>query len=168
MCDDKQVDVAVMDFLKAFDVVPHKCLLNKIDFYGIRGNALMWIEAFLAGRTQQVVVDGEMLDIAPVTSGIPQGSVLGPILFLTFITDMTESVSSRCCLFADDSIIYREVTTESHCVSLQEDLDKFEQWESTWGMTFNPSKFNIIHIMRKKEPMLVHIPHQGYQLGCSW
>ena len=154
MCDGKQVDVAVMDFSKKFDVVPHKHLFNKLGFYGIRGNALMWIEAFLAGTTQQVVVDGEMSDIAPVTSGIPQGSVLGPILFLTYINDMPESVSSRCHLFADDSIIYREVTTESDCVSLQQDLDKLEQWENTWGMKFNPSKCNIIHIMRKKEPIL--------------
>ena len=98
MCDGKQVDVAVMDFSKAFDVVPHKRLLNKLDFYGIRGNALMWIEAFLAGRTQ-VVVDGEMSDIAPVTSGVPQSSVLGPILFLTYINDMPESVSSRLSPF---------------------------------------------------------------------
>ena len=154
MCSGKQVDVAVMDFSKAFDVVPHQRLLNKLNFYGIRGNALKWIEAFLTGRTQQVVVDGEMSDIAPVTSGVPQGSVLGPILFLTFINDMPETVSSRCRLFADDSIIYREVLTESDCVSLQEDLGKLEQWEKTWGMSFNPTKCNIIHMSRKKDPLL--------------
>ena len=143
-----------MDFSKAFDVVPHQRLLNKLNFYGIRGNALKWIEAFLTGRTQQVVVDGEMSDIAPVTSGVPQGSVLGPILFLTFINDKPETVSSRCRLFADDSIIYREVLTESDCVSLQEDLGKLEQWEKTWGMSFNPTKCNIIHMSRKKDPLL--------------
>ena len=111
----------------------------------------MWIEAFLVGRTQQVVVDGEMSDIAPVTSGVPQGSVLGQILFLTYINDMPESVSSRYCLSADDSIIYREVTTESDCVSLQQDLDKLEQWENTWGMKFNPSKCNIISRTRTEQ-----------------
>ena len=154
MCSGKQVDVAFMDFSKAFDVVPHQRLLNKLNFYGIRGNALKWIEAFLTDRTQQVVVDGEMSDIAPVTSGVPQGSVLGPILFLTFINDMPETMSSRCHLFADDSIIYREVLTESDCVSLQEDLGKLEQWENTWGMSFNPTKCNIIHMSRKKDPLL--------------
>ena len=143
-----------------------KCLLNKLDSYGISGNALMWIEAFLAGRTQQVVVDGEMSDIAPVTSSVPHGSVLGPILFLTFVNDMPESVNSRCCLFAENSIRYGEVTTESNCVALQQDLDKLEQWENTWGMTFNPSNCNIIHITRKKEPMLYTYQIKGTDLNA--
>ena len=81
-------------------------------------------------------------------------SVLGPILFLTFINDMPESVSSRCHLFADDSIIYREVITESDCDILQEDLLQLEKWEKTWGMSFNPTKCIIIHISRKKAPIL--------------
>ena len=154
MCSGKQVDVAVIDFSKAFHVVLHRRLLNKLNFYGIRGNALNWIEAFLTGKAPQVVVDGETSDLAPVTSGVPQGSVLGPILFLTFINDMPESVSSRCRLFADDSIIYREVIMERDCDILQEDLFKLEKWEKTWGMSFNPTKCNIIHISRKKTPIL--------------
>ena len=146
----KQVDVAVMDFSKAFDVVPHKRLLSKLDFYGIWGCTLNWIDAFLSDRIQQVVIDGEFSDVAPVTSDVPQGSVLGPILFLCFINDMPESVSSQCRLFADDSIIYREISIVNDCTSLQHDLDALEKWEGTWGMSFNPSKCNVIHVSRKK------------------
>ena len=85
----------MIDFSKAFDVVPHKRLANKLYVYGIQGNTLMWIKDFLKDRTHQVVVDGEASDIAPVSSGVPQGSVLGPILFLTFINDMPEAVTSK-------------------------------------------------------------------------
>ena len=127
----RQVDVAVMDFSKAFDVVPHQHLLRKLEFYGIGGSSLVWIEDFLTGRTQQVVIDSEFLVVAPVTSGVPQGSVLGPILFLSFIKDMPECVSSKCRLFADDSIIYREVRTDRDCTQLQDDLDPLEHWEKT-------------------------------------
>ncbi len=154
MCDGKQVDVAVMDFSKAFDVVPHKRLLNKLHFYGIRGCTSKWIQDFLTDRTQQVVIDGQSSDTAPVTSGVPQGSVLGPILFLTFINDMPECVKSKARLFADDSIIYRDITSTSDCTDLQNDLKSLERWEKVWGMSFNPSKCHIIHISRKKKPIL--------------
>ena len=79
-----------------------------------------------------MVIDGEFSDVVPVTSGVPQGSVLGPILFLCFINDMPESVSSQCRLFADDSIIYREISTVNDCTILQHDLDALEKWEGTW------------------------------------
>ena len=160
----RQVDVAVMDFSKAFDVVPHQRLLRKLEFYGIGGSSLVWIEDFLTGRTQQVVIDSEFSVVAPVTSGVPQGSVLGPILFLSFINDMPECVSSKCRLFADDSIIYREVRTDRDCTQLQDDLDSLERWEKTWGMCFNPSKCNIIHVSRKKEPILQKYHIKGTDL----
>ena len=148
----RQTDVAVMDFSKAFDVVPHKRLLYKLKYYGIRGSTLKWIEDFLTGRTQQVVVDGEVSDVAPVTSGVPQGSVLGPFLFLAFINDMPECVTSRCRLFADDSIIYRKVDNDDDAGALQKDLDALQKWESDWGMSFNPIKCNTIHVSRKRQP----------------
>ncbi len=153
MCDGNQIDIAVMDFSKAFDVVPHKRLLTKLEYYGIQGNILSWIEDFLSDRTQQVVVDGESSDIAQVTSGVPQGSVLGPILFLAFINDMPDCVNSSCRLFADDSIIYRNVNSENDARVLQQDLDALHKWETEWGMRFNPSKCHVLQVTRKKNPL---------------
>lgn len=102
----EQVDMVVLDFSKAFDKVPHKRLLSKLWNYGVRGNTHGWIQSFLVDRTQRVVVDGEASDWVHVESGVPQGTVLGPVLFLAFINDLPRSVQSRVCLFADDCVIY--------------------------------------------------------------
>jgi ribonuclease P/MRP protein subunit RPP40 len=149
--DKEQVDMVVLDFSKAFDKVPHKRLMTKLRNYGIRGNTHKWIESFLVNRTQRVVVDGEASDWAEVQSGVPQGTVLGPILFLAFINDLPRSVKSHTRLFADDCVIYRSVKAEEDCISLQEDLAKLEQWENTWCMSFNPDKCSTISITRKKK-----------------
>ena len=152
MAKGKQTDVAVMDFSKAFDVVQHKRLLSKLQYHGIQGSTWKWIKDFLSDRTQQVVVDGEVSDVAPVVSGVPQGSVLGPFLFLIFINDMPECVASECRLFADDSIIYRTIKSDDDADILQKDLEALEKWEKDWGMSFNPTKCNTMHVSRKKQP----------------
>ena len=152
LCDGNEIDIAVMDFSKAFDVVPHRRLLYKLSHYGVQGNTLTWIKSFLSNRSQRVVVDGEYSDTAPVTSGVPQGSVLGPILFLLFINDMPDCVQSCCRLFADDSIIYRKVNNDEDATILQNDLDALHKWETDWGMQFNPSKCQILHVSKKKQP----------------
>ena len=100
----KQHDIAVLDFSKAFDRVPHERLLTKLQHYGVRGNTHRWIRSFLSERSQRVVVDSAAIESAPVVSGVPQGSVLGPILFLVFINDLPDSVSSRTRLFADNCV----------------------------------------------------------------
>jgi len=105
----KQVDVAVLDFSKAFDVVPHRRLLGKHRHCGIDGLTLAWIESFLSGRSQRVIVDGVCSGWSPVLSGVPQGTVLGPLLFLIYINDLPDCVTSRVRLFADDCLIYREI-----------------------------------------------------------
>ena len=154
MTEGKQVDAIIMDFSKAFDVVPHGSLLVKLAYYGIRGSTLGWIDSFLNGRTQRVIVDGVQSQLAPVTSGVPQGSVLGPILFLTYINDMPECITSQARLFADDTIVYRTIEDNKDCETLQSDLQSLEAWEAKWGMCFNPSKCETIHITRKKHPLV--------------
>ena len=102
-----------MDFAKAFDKVSHRLLAEKLDHYGIRGLTLKWITNFLANRTQRVVVEGRMSDSAPVTSGVPQGTVLGPILFLIYINDLpSRAHHSTIHLFADDCIIQKIIKAE--------------------------------------------------------
>ena len=105
----KQTDTTVLDFSKAFDKVSHQLLSIKLDYYGIRGSTLRWINSFLSDRTQKVILEGAVFDTVKVTSGVPQVSVLGPILFLIYINDLPNSLSSKVRLFADDAIVYREI-----------------------------------------------------------
>ena len=105
----KQADLIITDFAKAFDKVPHRRLAYKLEYYGIRNDILQWITTWLSGRTQKVVTDGVNSDPAPVLSGVPQDSVLGPILFLIFISDIPDNINSTVCLFADYCILYRNI-----------------------------------------------------------
>ena len=116
----------------------------------MRGKTLRWIECFLRGRTQQVVVEGEQSAPAPVTSGVPQGTVLGPLLFLVYINDLPWSVTSASRLFADDCLIYRVVNNTADSDALQKDLESLQTWEQHWQMSFNPDKCEVIRITNKK------------------
>ena len=147
-----QTDLIIMDFSKAFDKVPHKRLQHKLSYYGIRENNLQWISNFLSNRTQRVVIDGAYSESADVTSGVPQGTVLGPILFLLFINDLPDNLSSPVRLFADDCVLYRTVKSESDEKILQNDLNILTQWEQSWQMEFNPSKCHVMHVSRKRKP----------------
>ncbi|CAH1259103.1 VWDE [Branchiostoma lanceolatum] len=161
---NKQVDVAVLDFSKAFDTVPHERLLSKLEHYGISDLLQSWFRAFLTERTQRVVFDGGTSKAVRVTSGVPQGTVLGPLLFLLYINDLPSSVDSHVRLFADDCLIYRTISTPSDAQGLQSDLDALTDWQNRWLMSFNPSKCHILHITRKKHPILTQYSLSGEAL----
>ena len=149
-----QTDVILLDNEKAFDKVSHRHLLAKVHHYGIHGNTFSWIRDFLRSRTQLVLVDGQKSEESNVTSGVPQGSVLGPLLFLIFINDLPDCVnSSTVRLFADDTILYRQITSPADSEKLQQDLDALQNWESKWLMRFNASKCQALQVTNKKSPI---------------
>ena len=123
MTEGKQTDLILLDFNKAFDKVNHLKLLYKLQVHGVQSKTLGWIESFLVGRSQTVVLDGEGSDELPVLSGVPQGSVLGPILFLLYINDLPENVQSQVRLFADDTAVYLTVQDPNDSERLQSDLN---------------------------------------------
>ena len=153
--DREQLDMVLLDFSKAFDKVPHGRLLHKLQFYGIRGHTHQWVSDFLNNRTQQVVLEGSISNTSHVTSGVPQGSVIGPMLFLLFINDLPEYLSpnSTVRLFADDCMLYHNIKIEEDALHLQEDIDALQRWESDWLMEFNPHKCQVLHVTNKRKPI---------------
>ena len=142
----KQTDLIIMDFAKAFVIVSHRRLLYKLDYYGIRGSTHRWISSWLSSHSQQVVLDGQVSDPVPVLSGVPQGLVLGPVLFLVFINDLPDNIRSSVCLFADDCVLYRKIYSPSDCLILQDDLDRLAQKEADWQMKFNVAKCHSMRV----------------------
>ena len=166
MNNGKQTDVIVMDFAKAFDKVGHRRLIEKMKYYGVGGKTNKWIKDFLAGRSQRVVLDGEKSYNAEVLSGVPQGSVLRPYLFLFCISDMPERLHQETTvrLFADDTIAYLAVINNQDAEKLQEDLTKLEKLEQTWQMKFHPGKCQVLTMTRKKEPIHFDCVLHGHKL----
>ena len=144
----KEVDLIYLDFCKAFDKVPHKRLLIKMQkyVYGIKGNILNWVKAFLNERQQRVIVNGSASSWEDITSGIPQGSVLGPILFLIFINDLPGAVAGLIKLFADDAKVYSAVESNQKELALQNQVTRSETWTALWQMFFNILKCHHLHI----------------------
>ena len=140
--DGKSFDVIYLDFRKAFDSVPHERLLLKLKSYGIDGKFFLWIQDFLKGREQYVKVGDKISETRNVTSGIPQGSILGPILFLIFINDLPDCVDSICTIFADDTKNYN--SSEEHDV-MQRDVNALQNWSNLWQLFFNSGKCKCIY-----------------------
>ena len=136
------LDVVYCDFMKAFDKVPHRRLIYKIDKYGIKGNILGWIDSFLSNRSQKVVINNSKSSTAPVTSGIPQGSVLGPLLFVIYINDLPGVVDDKSYvfLFADDTKLFRQIQSSNDVLILQNDIKNLIEWSNKWLLKFHPDK----------------------------
>ena len=139
------VNIIYLDFQKAFDKVPHQRLLLKLKAHGIGNSITDWIEQWLTDRRQRVVVDGEVSNWKSVLSGVPQGSVLGPILFLIYINDLDDSITSNVLKFADDTKRFRKVNTDGDKQHLQNDLDRLVKWSEKWQMLFNFGKCKCLH-----------------------
>jgi len=144
-----QTDVIILDFSKAFDTVPHDEILYKLECFGITGTIHTWLKTFLTKRFMQVVVDGEVSQKSTVDSGVPQGTVLGPLMFLCHINDLPLSVKSQVRLFADDCLLYRKIKTQKEFDILQNDLKELEKWADKWGMRFNAKKCYVMSIKNK-------------------
>ena len=147
--EGENIDTIYLDFAKAFDTVPHQRLLMKLRGYGIEGRILTRIEAFLTDRRQRVVVNDSRSSWADVTSGIPQGSVLGPMLFIIYINDMPTSVLSSIYLFADDAKVYRNISSNDDTPTPQHDLQQLEKWSERWQLRFNSNKCKVMHLGRQ-------------------
>jgi hypothetical protein len=149
------VDMTLLDFARAFDMVPHRAILIKLEAYGIGGKIKAWIEAFLSNRRQRVVIGEHKSDWVKVTSGVPQGSVLGPLLFVIFINDLPDVIENIFKLYADDSKILASVDSNDGVRSVQRDLDRTNEWCRVWGMELNGKKCRVIHF-GVKEPAEYH------------
>ena len=150
----KQVDIILLDFAKAFDTVPHQRLLTKLQYYGIRNNTFNWIKTWLTDQTQCVLLNGKSSTPVTVTSGVPQGTVLGPLMFLLYINDITRSISSPLRLFADDCLLYRVIDSQHDASILQQDLDRLSEWVHIWQLRFNVSKCVVIRGTRSQSPII--------------
>ena len=163
----KQTDALIMDFSKAFDKVCHSLLVHKLEQYGIIGKVNHWISSFLADRKQAVVVDGVSSSLVPVESGVPQGSVLGPCLFLFYINDLPADLTSTARLFADDTLCHKTITSPADQQALQNDLDLLVAWEQKWLMQFHPEKCQTLRFTRSRNPSANQYQFHGHTLSIT-
>ena len=159
---NQPIDLVYLDFSKAFDKVAHQYLLEKLKAIGISGKLLTWITNWLSNRRQRVLINGKFSDWDTVISGVPQGSVLGVILFLIYVMDISNGSSliaphSIFSTFADDTKLAQCVGTPEGVRQLQELLDKLAEWSRKWAMPFNVKKCTVMHLGN-------HNPQQAYQI----
>ena len=154
------VDIIYCDFMKAFDKVPHRRLLAKISSYKIGETCLKWIEAFLSNRRQCVIVNGQKSGWKEVRSGVPQGSVLGPLLFVLYINDLPEELNngSEVYLYADDTKVYRHIKGQGDMEQLQEDINCMRKWSEKWLLLFHPKKCKFMRMGNYENR------HDGYEM----
>ena len=148
----KATDVIFLDLSKAFDRVPHERLsLHKLNRHGIDDPLLLWFINSLKNRQQRVTIRGTYTNWSPVTTGVPQGTILAPPLFLLNVNDISNVVTSSIKMFADDTKIYREINNAEDTLAGQSDLDFLENWTRSWKVKFNPQKCEVMRITHKQD-----------------
>ena len=153
--NNKDVCAVFLDYRKAFDSVPHRPLLEKMSQLSINEKIIQWVSSYLSNRQQSVVLNGATSDPANVLSGVPQGSVLGPLLFIIYVNDLASiqlSQGSEIILYADDLLLFRPISTITDYTALQNDIFALEQWTTNNSLQFNASKCNYMFISRRKNP----------------
>ena len=164
----KQIDVLYLDMSKAFDRVSHAELIRRLREFGFGGHILKWFVSYLTNRYQQTTVLGATSRPVPVTSGVPQGSILGPLLFLLYENHLPDVVTkSKIATFADDTKIFKTIESSSDASALQDDLTKFEKISTNINLGLNPSKCKVLRVTRKRNK-IVH-PYKLHHtiLECS-
>jgi hypothetical protein len=169
LCDGFNVDVIYLDFAKAFDKVDHNILLQKVHNSGIRGKLFQWISVFLKGRTQSVIVNGQYSEPKPVISGVPQGTVLGPILFIIMANDLSKHcMHTTISCFADDTRVVARIKNAQHVENIQIDLNIIYDWAKDNNMMFNEQKFEMLRYGKDKKLIdeTSYISSSGLNIQC--
>ena len=161
------VDAAYLDFRKAFDSVPHERLMVKIKGYGISGNIYNWVKDFLSDRTQYVSINGVRSEKGLVTSGVPQGSVLGPTLFIYFINDLPSVTSCPNKIFADDTKAHKGIKTPEDQKILQNAINAMVDWSEKWQLRFNGEKCAMLHLGKNNPLYEYEIKHGNEKIDLK-
>ncbi|XP_071956860.1 uncharacterized protein [Antedon mediterranea] len=160
-----RIDIVALDYSRAFDSISHSTMISKLKrTYGIGGSMLPWLESFLTGRKQQVVFNGKMSGKSCVRSGVPQGSVLGPLLFNIYVNDLHMHLHAKPYQYADDTCIAKCIMTEEDSLSLQQDIDTISWWSALNSLSLNPNKCQVLSLSRKRDPVVPSYNLNGHEL----